>query len=487
VKKLFKRAVALGLALAAVCAAATSCGRTPIETIEKGAVNLAENVCEEYSVIRTLSDALSHGSVQINLAIDDLIDGAKIKGADGSVTMYFGGQDMAVNAAAKLNGVSVGDATLYMNRQGIAVSSDAFFGSGKAYGSDYDGIDDRFEASIFAGDGKYGSFAEPLSMIVEYLALAGRSLAAVDDLKILWSDIKGDIYMAIEANTTATVEKGTYTANGKSIKTHNVVITAEEDQISDALIAAIEVLLKSDKFLSFCKTHDDSIDEIMEYFAVSDSLSDLPELLEELKGEIEDNSDFFDSLELEVKAYIGRSSKELLALEIAFDDNVSDDVNISLICTPSSDKLETVKFTVEQGDDKAELTYEVKEDTKDSYKSKLTVRSKGTYYDGEEFDDKETFFEYSWNKSSGDFKLQLMDEIDITGKIEAGKKSSVISIEKIKGDGEEIKFEKLEIVINASDNMPVIDSYEDIMTISEDDFEKIYDDITDLFQTALGN
>ena len=478
-KYVMKSAAVFLLAVVMVFGALTGCGsQTPLQTVENGIDKLASNVAENYSVVNTLSDALNGGSIEVNASLDELVRelvGLEIRGIDGSLAMKFGSEAKSVNAVVKLNGVSVADAGLYADKDGFALTSDAILGKDVAYGSRFDGIDERFEQSIFAVDGDYDDYAGELGQVVKYLSNTDKVVAMLEELTALKSALKTDIYTAIESNSKSLVQKGTYSLNGENIKTHNVEIVAEDEQLYSMVTAVCDVLLESDDFKSFCDEYDD----IGELFGITE----IYEKLGEAKAELEENRENMDGYTLEVHASVGANSKELVALEIAVDRPDEEPIDFKFVCGPSSKELKIVEITLGSGDYQYELTYKVKEDTEKSYKSKLELRTVD-----DDYDSTDTVFEYSWDKADGNFKLEL-GGIEIEGTIICDREKAVISIEVVSGGDMDIRFRTFQIIINAKDEIEAVENYEDILTVTREEFEGILKPVFELVKelgTVLG-
>ena len=476
-KHFLKRLSAVGMALALSVSLLAGCAsNTPVALIEDGIKNLSENITDEYAVISNLSEAVNGGSIQVNIALDEIIKDAadiNIDGVDGSLTMFFGEDSTMLNTAVRLNGVSVIDADVYMDKEGFAISSDAVFGKGVSYGSAYNGMDERFGNSIFAKGQKYGDYAGLIGIVVDYLAQTGNAFAMYDDLRDIFDEHKEEIYTAIEDNSDSSAEKGTYTAGNNTIKTRNVKIVAKEDQFINVTVAVIDVLLGSEDFRNFCNDHQGAIKDVFE-------TDNLIETLEDFKTKANEKRGSLGGYELEIYASVSRRGRELVALEVKTKAPNEDDKSFKIEILPSSDELERISFAVNTGDTNAVYEYSVTENTKTSYRSRLTENKDGNT---------STLFDYSWDKSSGDFKLKLNnDSYTVKGTITDGKKQSVINIFSIEGDGADYKFEKLEIIIKASDDMPpAIEDYKDIMTMSTEEFEAIIKDLEELYTEYLGN
>lgn len=470
IKTFMKRGAALLLAGVTAMVLVTGCGqKTPMQTIEGGFKTLASNVSEEYSILNILADAQKGGSIRVNVSLDEIIKsftGMNIKDVDGSIAMIYGKDDAALTIGAELNDTPIFDANMYVDKEGVAVKSEALFGEDVAYGTEFKGMDDRFSRSIFAYGGEFDDYAYELEAIATYFSYAEKLASMTEDFQSFWSELKGEIYAAIEGNSESSVEKGEYSADGDSVKTYNAAIVAKDGQICDLLGAVCGAILDFDDFEDFCDDYGD----VFEYF----DMPDIYGAIEDLKEEIEDQRDDMDGNELEIYAHIGRATKELIAFELQMSGEGDDDYELKFECTPASKGLRTAEFSVVSGDYETTFTYEIKENTKDEYKCELEV----SVEDGD-YDYTETLFEYSWDKSAGDFKLKVAD-VEIRGEATTAKDKATIVIDSFKADGIEMEFETFEIVIKAKDEMPKIEEYEDILTVSAGEFEEIVKPIFEL-------
>jgi len=469
IKGILKRALAFVLAASSSLVLMTGCGKkTPIATIEIGAEKLADNISEDYSVINTLSDALSGGSVQINVPLDQVVrmlSGMDIKGIGAALTMYFGEGDMMLNAAATINGAVAADADLYVDKKGFAVTSDALLDSNTAYGSKFKGIDERFESSIFAGDGKYAEYAELLGNVADVLSYAGKAIALKDELDAWWTANKADIYTAIEENSDSRVESGAYSVGDKSVNTHFVSIVADKESFVKTLKALCNVLLLSQEFKDICTNYS----ELFELFGIPN--------LHKIVTELNKNAGDYSDDKLEIYAHVGKSSKELLSFEVKLSGKDFEATSFKFECAPSSKELKNVTVTYKTDSDSYLLEYKVTEDTDKAYKSRLDYKSAVSGVKTEQ-----TLFTYSWNKTDGNFKLRLMDDTyTAKGTIAAEKEKSVIKVDSFDFMGFDLSGE---IIINAVAEMRTIKKYKDILTVDEAEFEKVFKPLFDMIEES---
>lgn len=479
-KNLLKRASAFALATVTAAVFMSGCGKvTPMQTIENGAEKLADNVSEKYSVIQTLNDAAKGGSVEIKLSLGEILEMAAGMNLDiaASIKTYFGEESAALRVAADYKNVNLVDAVLYETMDSVAIKSDVLT-DGEAYGITFDGIAEKFAKSEFGEDGAYALPIDAES-INQYLTILGSSVSMSKDIRDLLPELKAELYKAIEANTVNSVEKGTYEAAGTTVKTKNVSLVAEDDRIVDLAVAVIDVILNSEEIKAFCEKYSEILTVMTEE---EDVYGLITEALTDAKEEAEDSRDEMDGKKIEVNAYIGSSSKELVAFEVELTgEDEDDDLKLEFVCAPSSAELEEVKLVIENAGFVQTVAFEVTEDTKDSYEAKLTAKDS----DGTEI----TVLEYSWDRADKDFELTLGVDSTVTvkGEIEAGEKKSTITVDSVGSGAVSFEFEELAIIINASDKMPTIETFTDLLTMSADEIGEmigtVSENIQDIIQT----
>ena len=142
----------------------------------------------------------------------------------------------------------------------------------------------------------------------------------------------------------------------------------------------------------------------------------------------------------------------------------------SVIAGPSLKNIEEIAVRLDDGYSVYRITYAVETNDKKEYSAKLKVR-----------EDSENILvgEFVWDKSSGDFEIELTDDwgdtYGVEGKLMVDSKTAAIVLESVYDYYEEIDL-GISLTVSASDKMPAMPSYTEILTMSSDDLiDMVYD------------
>ena len=176
--------------------------------------------------------------------------------------------------------------------------------------------------------------------------------------------------------------------------------------------------------------------------------------------------------ELSLTFYITKSGKELVGAEMEFEE-YGEKIKISAIAGPTWKDLEEISIRADDGYSTYRMSYVVDTNDKNEYSAKLKVRE----------DDYSVFEgEFTWDKKSKDFKVEMTDDwgdtYGLEGALEVGSKTVKVELESAYEDSYESDL-GISVILSTSDKMPKMPSYTDVLEMSSDDFEDLIEEIED--------
>lgn len=453
------------LAIAAIIIAiATS---SPLKLVTKGFENSVSALKENEAVVFA-GKVIKGGSIGAECDMEELMD-LPVEGTL-SAKVYTDTDKAALTAELEVEGDTVLDASVLANKKNIAVASDVLFGD-NAYGINLSKLTEKFNNSVFGPDGDLSLGFE----LPEAASSIGDDASKLikDSQKIIKS-VLTELLTSVNDHAEISKEKETLSFNGTDVK-----VTAVEVQIDGETAAAVAVdmveYLRSNKALkAFLYEYADklaSLEEDFDYTSVDfvDTLDTLYEQLDEITDEdLEDLAENLGDMDLDLTLtfYVTKSGKELIGVE--FDN---DEVKATVLAGPSFKEIEEVSVNLDDGYTKYRINYVVETNTKKELVAELKVRE-----DGENI----LVGEFNWDKSKGDFEAELTDSWGDTygaeGSLDVSSKAVVLVLDSVSEDSYETDL-GITLTVSASDKMPSMPKYTDILDMSAEDLEDLVSDL----------
>ena len=433
----------------------------------KGFENSVSALKENEAVVFA-GKVIKGGSIGAECDMEELMD-LPVEGTL-SAKVYTDTDKAALTAELEVEGDTVLDASVLADKKSVVVASDVLLGD-NAYGINLSKLTEKFNNSVFGPDGDLSlgfELPEAASSIGD-----DASKLSKDSQKIIKS-VLTELLTSVNDHAEISKEKETLSFNGTDVK-----VTAVEVQIDGETAVAVAVdmveYLRSNKALkAFLYEYADKIASLAEDFDYAsvdfvDTLDMLYEQLDEITDEdLEDLAENLGDMDLDLTLtfYVTKSGKELIGVE--FDN---DEVKATVLAGPSFKEIEEISVNLNDGYTKYRINYVVETNTKKELVAELKVRE-----DGENI----LVGEFNWDKSKGDFEAELTDSWGDTygaeGSLDVSSKAVVLVLDSVSEDSYETDL-GITLTISASDKMPSMPKYTDILDMSAEDLEDMVSDL----------
>lgn len=461
---------------------ASAASSTPLALVEKS-VTKSFQALEKNQIVSLVEKALNGGSFEVTA---DLSTAMGIGGANANAKLYLdAGKGMAaVTADAGMGDEALFDGMIVMDQNNIAISSDVLFDD-EAYGISLKKLAERFNDSEF---GPGGEFDLGIELPDSFDNLLKNSDQLTKDAEKVVAEALKVLLKSVKSNAELEKEKDTLKFNGDKVNVTAVNITVDDK----ALVAVISDMLEwaqddkdlekflydnAEKFVPENEDVDpeDVIDEF--YDALDDAdVDDLEDMLKEV--------DF----EATLTFYIN-SGKQLVGanLEAEADGEV---IKMSAKIGPSWDKISEISFNYDDGWTTYSGSFTVDTDDKEEYSAELELS-----------EDDEVVFSgtFEWDKKDGDYELKLVtsdysywyDEYytttySIKGELALSAKEATITLDSYTEESDnwgtdEVDFD-IALTILASDKMPSMPKYTDVLEMDSEDLTDLVYDLGNVFE-----
>ena len=464
------------------------------------------NKAQDGALAETVSGVFGGGSIEISGNIGKIAQaysGADDMDldADFSIKLYADIEDamLAMISSLKVEGTELIDLGAYIDEENIAVDSDALLD--QTYGVSLKDLADNFDSSVFGENGKY-SLGISSEDVEQFLEAQNTYVNFSKDFDKIAERVYKVASKSIMKNAEVGKSKGSLTFGGKTVKTTDVTISFDEKALS-AIIVDVLKYIKDDEEVK------DFVNEYGEIFFDAVDVEEFSDNIDALIDEYEEIGD--DSVDVDITISISRSSKEIVGVDYKVKTKTKDDAdeynstyNMTFTCGPTWKNVTEAKLSMKtkysytadgeksyESSDDLVMTYSVNENTKDSYSAKLTLKNDNYYYsnwyDGAESESSGKYVaDIDWDKSSGDLKVKLSEsgddsnnsgEIIFTGNLTVDGSKTTLVLQSLKIDEEKHGLGDITVTLNTNEKAPSIPKYKDVLTMSEDEVDKLIGNI----------
>lgn len=503
-KRVFSLAIAVILVLTV---AACTKPLSPMETLEKA----TEKTVDKWATSGA-SDALTKisngGSIELSGDLSEifrLATGFPIP-LSASAKIYAD-SDAPTPAEAFTFNIGVQDVTIfdmlmYINADYFAVKSNSLIGD-DAYGINYDNALENFNSSIFGPNGPFSLGEE----FYEYIGTLSSASSIYDEetiksmekaLEDFSKEMKPILYKSIESNGHAEVVAGTVTLGENEIKTDDVTLTFS---VNDALTFAKETLnaLKDSKTLKpLWEAYFDLMSSYSYQYGydsiptADEAYEDVMELIDQALAEIDEldlSDEEISNVTFNVVISISNKDGTLVALNFSASDD--DDNGAKITVTLPSSASSQWKFSINANDGgdlhNFDIIYDVTEDTEDKFSFELNSNLDNTAT---------KLISFSWDKNNGDYLFEVygtpeytyapVDNIadlpivfGVKGNYSTDESSETFTVTDITFNGDAMSIGEIALILTYTDTMPVIDTFNDLLTMTESEFKALVSQIAD--------
>ena len=476
--------IVIGVLSAAAWAVVAALLNSPLASVGR-ALNASLKAAERSEISEIVNAAADSGSVEIYVdgrgLTSDLL-GIEI-GAGGRVKFYFDMKDnqkAAVEAALLLNGSEAVDLSAYTDGTYAAAKSEAVFGT-KSYGFRFDDVRKKYDDSVWGPDGEYSLetslnlnyTGDELGDIFESIASSGKSK---DETEKLIKSLVTDLLKPL--NKYADISKDSGEAgfsSGDTVKTQDVTVTLGGEKLYEFLKDALRILRDNKELNRFLEKHADLLENVL-HSSYEDYRDEMNEALESL----EDDRDSIEECAFTVTFSISKKNKQLVGVAFRAEEDGETAIEAKAVCGPDWKKPKTVKFVMDMGYSTIDAVCNTEYDDRDGFRSDMQVTADGRTVASGTVD---------LDGSSGDFTAALTaddETASLKGEYHRAKKDvAVISLDSFTVEGQTYNLSGTSVTVTENDKMPVVNDYQDVLSMSESDVERMAEDIEEFSETFM--
>ncbi len=423
-----------------------------------------------------LNKVANGGSVELVVDTQNLSEnilGTKIDG-EVSAKFYFNAEELrfAAGVGAALSGEELASAQLYIDELTVAILSEALLGD-DAYGIELDKIVENFSHSEFGEDGAFSLGIED-DQIEEYMELMEIREDMMKDAEKVVAGVLKAAKKSIKANAVIEKVGGSIRVGGEDVSTNDVIITIEGEALVNIIRDVLTYVESDKKLAAFIDDYADILASYTGGEVDGDDIADeFYDAIEEAIDSVEDYDDEIEDCYINVVFNIGKSSGMIVGVTAEVEYDKETVYEVEFVCGPTMKDLAEISLKLKSGyGDKITVSYEVEENSKDSFEATFKCKQ-----------DSETLVrvDLAWDKKDGDFEVSLENEgyvtFELEGKMLEEKNTTVVEFEKFRTPMMEIDIEGISLVVSKSDKMPKIDDFKDVLTMKEDDFYELRDNV----------
>jgi uncharacterized OB-fold protein len=487
-KKLFIILAAVVVALAVgIAIFLLQAKKDPAVLIGTAVKNTANDVAAT-GVGGVLNGVCNGGSIELNWDMEKLLN----ETTDSDIPLvldlkaYLNGKtsQSLLQASVNYQGKTVASGSLFSSNKDLALQSDQLLPD--VYGVNLETIKDKLPSSIFAPDSgsayslpesEYNSILTTCESIQKSQGLSDETNAVVQAyaaklLHVLCSDAKTEM-----SSEKVSVGKS-------SVDTTAVTLTMDNQSMAKLL----------DEMNQYTQENKELRSLVEEYVALyADASTDLSKDTEQLVDEY--YSDLKDSMDRTADAY--RTSKESANTKLVFYVSKSDEmlVKVDYSVTGSSKRngalllgknvatSPLIEFSFSDDNDQYDIAYAVDTNSDSIYSSKLTYKNS----------EEESDLVFNWDKSNGTYTATVTpdssdtsDTYELNGTLTSKDNLTTLGIDTVKMNGEEMNA-GLKMILNKSDSIPTMPSYQEVVSLNEDEMNSLLSDISNRSQTLMND
>lgn len=472
----------------AVCAAVLLTGLTvmsfssndPLAMIGK-ALEKSVAAAEKSDFAKYSDEVLNGGSIELAGNAKDITAASLGLGIDLdlSAKTYFDLKNakLAATVNASFDEEELVSAQVYGDEKMIAVMCDALLGD-TAYGVNLEKFTENFENSEFGEDGAY-SIGVTMEDVETYLETLESNEKMTKDAEKVIEKLMKAVSKSIKEHAEIEKVGGSIRIGGEDINTNDIIITADGEAIVLICTDVLEYVADDKNLRNFL---EDNAESIFSSFYVSEGDEiDTDDMIDEFYDAVDEALDSIETYEDEIEdasvmftANIGKSNGQLIGAELEAEYDGESIAEVSFVCGPTWKEITELTVKAEIEGEKYTVSMEVEEDTKEAYETVVKVKY-----------DSETLFraDIAWDKEDGDFEFSAEQSgyvlFELEGELVQSGKVSTLTFDKLRTAYSEMDLGGICIIVNESDKMPKINSYKDVLTMSEDDIAEVITTVED--------
>jgi len=419
----------------------------------------------DFDIANILSEALKNGSVKVDVSSDNEM----IPFEDINAKFFFDQDASSIvsQLSAKFDSQTL-DANLFVSPEDYVVSSESILGD-KAYGIALDKASENYPNSIFSDNGseyyidmstdEYNSFIEFCNKYAEFTKTTDSVNDIIDDYKTTLLDCIKEYAVADR-----------YKENGITYVTmsfDNESITSILNELAEKLKNdedAQKILYDFARLLSV--EEKESVEAQLDKFIATE----MDDAINDIKTG--------DAIKIDVK--VGTVDKIVKSADVTIN---YDNTDVLIFNADISDDQNT--YSITSDGETYELIYDKIENSNSLYSSKITLK-----YETDAMTVTLFKADINWNRDTSALEIDAnvindsytssneFMNINIKGSLDVTKNSFTLVVNQITVDEVALADITVTLEVKASDSMPEIPAYQDILLISEDDMNTLVEEIS---------
>ena len=451
---------------------------TPQAVTKNVVSNAVENLANREE-LEPVKQVLTGGSVEIRAADLKVDDEATFKFEAGAKLYFSPDAFYLQNLNVKGYGVDL-SADAYISEDLIYVKENDVLGG--AYGVIKKELAKELENSIFAPDANTDyalneTTFEELMTFCDSLKNTKAKDMQKDLEKLLDRYMKEFWKIALDAVEISS-EKDEARVGGERVTAKIVTIEIDDAAVAEIIEKMYDYIRDDKKLIDFIDEYEDTLAPALSQYLMLDEDDSLADFVSDAIDEAQDSVDLIveelydsDDIDIDIEIVTDTFGSKLMLLTVEVDGYELFEIDCGAAGLEKTDEI-TVSV---MGDEI--LTYTVKENSKEAFKSSLT-------FDGDEI------FNLTFDKKRESFKISLFDgEIIAKGTYTEKGDTTTLTLKSLEIDGDVITG-TLTVIIDENDKMPSPEKAKNVNQISDitvEDIQKWLEKLEELYEKAEDN
>lgn len=448
---------------------------SPLRLVGTGMKNSIQAL-EQNELVTLVDDVNKGGSIEALVDVKDVMQsfiGFGFGEGQLSLKVYTDADDSAAAAVVSLkNGEEIlADASLVANEDAIAIQSEALLGE-TAYGIDLEKAMDTFEDSAFGPGGAYDLGIEINDTMKEMRA--NEEKLAKDFEKAVKS-VMPVFLKSFKKHADIHKDGSSVLFGDKEVKTTAVSIELDSQQLTEVVIDMLAYFREDKTVRQFLEdnmaylltlsgelnvTEADVQDYIDTFYKQLDEITE-----EDVRKDLEDVS-------VKMVFHITKSGKQLIGMETTAEAEGSKAEGF-VYAGPDLKDITQIRFSFDDGYEAYSGSYTVATDSDKAFEAELEItNSRDEIYT----------VTVTHDKKDGEFEIGLTDPwgygYGVTGTLEKTGDQINVYLGSASFADEKIDL-NVDVVVKASDRMPSVPQYTDILEMDSTEIENVIADIED--------
>ncbi|MBO4872764.1 MAG: hypothetical protein J5496_05075 [Lachnospiraceae bacterium] len=483
--------IAVGAAAVAVVAALVllivPLFKSPVRKLVNGAENTVKALCAS-PVGNTLTQLEKSGSATLSVDLSkneelmQLLMRSDIKlDAKAEIAMFLKEKTgAALSIDTELNDKDLLDALVVGTKDELAVSSTALF-SKTNYGVNLKNMAKNLKGSIFdPEEGTKYALPEEIFNALENLSLNDLEKLAEEGKTVL-GKVFDQFVSSVEKNGKVSKGSEKITIGEKEISTSTVTVELDGKAIKKIATDVLDFLKKDKSVKTFINNIRQTAEKssLSEFLGIDEEFADdFYNWVDEQRDAVDDWEEDLENVTVTLTGFLKGS--QLLQAEVEYKENKEKSTLRVTVGPDPKNPAEITFYFKDPYGSKETLSYKVSVNDKSSYEASFSVKA-----------DSETPFKGKlvWDKKEGGLKLTAevqrysyyggtsTSKYELKANMTQSGKKTVIALEKLTAGENTVSLKGISLTLDGGAKFPSISKYTDILTLDEDDFGDLIEDL----------